>query len=135
MRDFFIKKSRLFTQANWFALAYCIGFNALVVASKPHCTQQIIDLSAKTVSITLSSNPSTGYQWQLASYDTTQFKLVDKTFTPSSNHQMGSSGFVTFNFSTLRDTNHKKTSQMMFDLSRAWEKTPVSQRCIQVIWR
>ncbi len=75
----------------------------------------------KTFSISLDSNPSTGYSWQ-AKYDQEYFELVDQRFETSSD-LIGAGGKEIFIFKALRIGE----KFMDFQYLRTWEKDKVEK--------
>ena len=71
--------------------------------------------------ISLDSNPSTGYQWEL-DYDTNFITLEKKSYTPS-NSKLGGGGKENFSFLSLR--SGKTTITMQY--KRTWEKSEIKK--------
>lgn len=68
--------------------------------------------------VDLSGNASTGYTWQIVSFDSTVIEQVgDPVFVPKDD-KIGSGGIVTFKFSTI--ANGETTLLMVY--KRKWEE-------------
>jgi len=65
--------------------------------------------------ISVSSNPSTGYSW-VASYDHSLLKLI-KQYAPSNSGLMGASGVENFEFQGMRPGQ----TQVYLNYQRGWE--------------
>ncbi|MBA4389779.1 MAG: hypothetical protein C0399_02445 [Syntrophus sp. (in: bacteria)] len=73
----------------------------------------------KAVSITLDSNPTTGYQWQLANpVDEKVLKLISSEYRPPKTKKLGAGGKEVWTFKAL------STGQTIinFEYVRPWEK-------------
>lgn len=57
-----------------------------------------------TLQVVLKSNPSTGYQWEIAAMDTTILKSIDKQYIPDKapKHTTGSGGKSIFRFTGIK---------------------------------
>lgn len=103
----------------------------------PECTNQptisqenaeILEASqGGTFSISLDSNPSTGYSWQ-AKYDQEYFELVEQKFETSSD-LIGAGGKEIFTFKALKSGE----KFIDFDYLRTWEKDKVEKSAVYKI--
>ena len=73
----------------------------------------------QTVSITLDSNPTTGFSWQYEIQDKSAVKLVDDEYVPSNTDKKitGAGGMHSFTFACLKDC---ETSVIM-TYKRPWK--------------
>lgn len=67
-------------------------------------------------SITLASNPTTGYGWE-SSYDELYVQLIGEEFIPGSEELVGAGGEETFTFGALQSG----TTEITFSYIRPWE--------------
>jgi uncharacterized protein YggE/predicted secreted protein len=80
--------------------------------------------------ITLDSNPSTGYQWQVRSIDETVARLVNDEYIPPASGLVGASGEQVFTFEALEEG---KTT-IKLEYVRPWEpESPASVYSVDVI--
>ena len=81
-----------------------------------------LDMHGKNLKITLNSNPSTGYTWELKHYDTKFLKFNGKEYIKSKSGLIGSPGQERFNFTVLPlqplEIQHTKITLYH---SRQWE--------------
>ncbi|UCC18174.1 MAG: protease inhibitor I42 family protein [Promethearchaeota archaeon] len=71
--------------------------------------------------ISLDSNPTTGYQWELK-FDPNYLQLEDRTYIPS-NSKLGGRGREYFSFKSLKNGKPKITMQY----KRSWESTEIKK--------
>jgi inhibitor of cysteine peptidase len=90
--------------------------------------QEAIKLSnGHEFTITLQSNPGTGYQW-IPSFNTTILNLVSHEYKPASTKLLGSPGTDVFTFKAI---NHgTDTVKMIY--KRSWEKESVQEKVFLV---
>lgn len=72
-------------------------------------------------SVNLNSNPTTGYQWILTSYDKYLLKLNTSQFMASKSRLLGASGVTIFNFSIIEGVRRPQTTVIKFVYRRPWE--------------
>lgn len=85
--------------------------------------------------ISLKSNPTTGYKWNLVNYDEKRFKLVDKAYVAAKKGMIGSGGKQVFTFVSERGAKYPKQTMMEFEYARSWEKEPVKTTKVKVIFQ
>ncbi len=71
--------------------------------------------------VTLASNPTTGYQWTVTSFDKNRFKLTGSHYVAPKTRLIGQGGKMTFTFALINGKNYPTTTQMLFNYSRPWE--------------
>lgn len=88
--------------------------------SEMHDGQSVNAKVGKDFDVTLKSNPTTGYQWQVVQIDEAMLKQVGTPqYTPNANSGMvGAGGEETFTFRPLKPG--KTTLKLAY--SRPWEK-------------
>jgi len=77
----------------------------------------------ETLTISLISNPTTGYSWQ-PEFDAEFLKLVDKEFVIGSSDLVGAPGIEKFEFLTLKQGETMVT--MIY--KRPWEEKSIEER-------
>jgi inhibitor of cysteine peptidase len=77
--------------------------------------------------ITLESNPTTGYQW-IPTFNPEIINLVSHSFQPSSSRLMGAPGTEVFTFKAI---NHG-TGSLKMVYKRSWEKEPVKEKVFPI---
>lgn len=78
--------------------------------------------------ISLSSNPTTGYQWQ-TEYSSEYIELVDQRFTSHSSELLGSGGIDEFFFKALK----KGETEVKFKYLRSWEEEVSRETSYEVV--
>ena len=73
--------------------------------------------------ISLASNPTTGYKWQV-NFNREYVKLISDTFEKSSDGQVGSGGTQIFVFLPIKEGKTK----IEFVYQRPWEKEPIQKK-------
>ncbi len=78
--------------------------------------------------IELNGNPSTGYEWQIVSYDSTVIKQVGKHDYKTSDDRIGSAGLYTFKFQTIGDGQ----TNLLLVYKRKWEEPTVDDKTFEM---
>lgn len=82
-----------------------------------------------TFSVSLESNPTTGYSWQ-PQFDSNYVQLVNSGYIPSQPNLIGGSGKETFDFLALESG----TTEITFSYMRPWEsQPPLETRVFKII--
>lgn len=81
-----------------------------------------VDKNSKVFMVSLSANPSTGFEWTVYDYDKNILKLKDMSFKASQTSRVGAPGIMNFTFEIINTNNLPKHSEIFFNYSRAWEK-------------
>ena len=89
-----------------------------------------------TFTVSLKSNPSTGYMWVVSSYPKDVMEVVSKTFEPSKTNLIGAPGVQKFVFKVKDEgfKNNPYTVTVRLQYERPWEtgKPPAKVEDIQV---
>ena len=80
-----------------------------------------VDGSKPQFVVTLASNPTTGFQWVVTTYDKTQFHLVSSHYITPVTKLIGRGGNMTFTFALIKGKHYPKTTEMVFTYARPWE--------------
>lgn len=84
----------------------------------------------KTFKIELNSNPTTGYQWQLAMpLETNSVSLVSSKYIPSKTNLTGSGGKEIWKFKAVK----KGKTEISFQYVRPWEHVKPAAVSVYVI--
>lgn len=86
----------------------------------------------KHFSITLPSNPTTGFQWKLVNSNPQLVQLSGSRFFPGDKKRMGAPGNTQFLFSVKPLDIPPIETRLLFQYVRPWEKTPGKQIEVQV---
>ncbi len=89
-----------------FALLFCVSTFAAHITKPLQFTQNnkplVLTTHNPTVTITLPSNPTTGFTWSIQKYDTNLLKLVSQKYTPPNSHLMGAPGIQQYTFQAIK---------------------------------
>ncbi len=111
--------------------------NHLVIASLPLFLLGFFSTTGKTVMITqaqnqgkvrvkkdasfqvlLNANPTTGFDWQIVSYDSAIIEIKQKRFIQSETHRMGAPGKQVFKFKAIA----AGATDLQLIYARPWER-------------
>lgn len=87
-----------------------------------------------TFQVSLPSNPTTGYEWVLKSYDTKLLKLLSGIYTPSKSSLLGAGGTMVFSFERIRKVAVSETTVLMFRYERPWEKESGTSKTVTLVF-
>lgn len=80
--------------------------------------------NGESFSVTLESNPTTGYMWE-TEYDKNYIQFIDRQFKPSSGEQIiGAGGSEIFNFVAIGVGE----SEILFSYLRPWENEKPAEK-------
>jgi predicted secreted protein len=85
--------------------------------NKKHDVENIVVEKGQEFTISLESNPTTGYQW-IPMFNTSIINLISHSFQPSTTKLMGSPGTDIFNFKGI----NYGTESLKMVYKRSWEK-------------
>jgi len=97
------------------------------VENKIYEVENITANKSQEFTISLESNPTTGYQW-IPIFNTSIINLISHSFQPSTTKLIGSPGTEIFKFKAI---NYGTQSLKMF-YKRSWEKEPAEERLFVV---
>src|SRR5271157_988927 len=100
-----------------------LGISCSIVSAakikKTADSHRIKSRPGQTFKITLPSNPTTGYMWQIQNpIDKKRLVIVNRTFAPKNKKLAGSPGRDVWHFKALK----KGTMYIEFAYKRSWEK-------------
>ena len=85
---------------------------------------QTMDVDAKSseITIALPSNPTTGYEWSIVSYDGKILNLISSEYVAPKTKLVGAGGNRVFTFSVIRDKSCcTKDTHVIFQYARSWD--------------
>ena len=93
--------------------------------------QILLTPGIKNFSFSLSSNPTTGYHWVIATQDKKKVKLNRSYYQSSQQILMGAGGQQVFDFTVLHaDKKLDTTIRLLY--ARRWEKTAVKTQFVHI---
>lgn len=105
--------------------------SAIAHAQATPIHEQVIHVSSSQSSFELSlpANPTTGFNWQVSSMDSTKIKLVKSVYTPASasKHLVGGGGIMHFYFTVLPKLQRPTSTKIELIYVRPWEKVQPAQ--------
>jgi inhibitor of cysteine peptidase len=84
-------------------------------------------------SFSLESNPTTGYQWALNSFDTNKLQYLGSTYQAKKPVLIGSGGMQVFKFKVLNPSANLDT-KISLSYARSWEKSSVKKQVVHVFY-
>ena len=93
--------------------------------------QILLSPGTKNFSFSLSSNPTTGYHWVIATQDKKKVKLNRSYYQSSQQILMGAGGQQVFDFTVLH-TDKKLDTTIRLLYARSWEKTPLKTQFVHI---
>ena len=97
-----------------------------------------LSLQQKQFTLALKSNPTTGFSWQLKSYDTLHLHLIDHHYQHPTSQLIGAPGMEYFRFAVtdnLKQVNQAKPAgTIRFSYARPWEKPASSEHDLVVTY-
>ena len=103
------------------------GFRILAADS----TNEVKLAVGQTYSISLDSNPTTGYSWKLASPTNSVFELVTNSYEPGK-HPNGMVGVGGVEHWTIKAIG-KGRAELTLDYMRPWEKVAVKTNALTIV--
>jgi len=118
------------------------GITAMAAASANEMDKVVYTSPAKAISvtqkkpeftITLKSNPTTGFSWFLGKYDEGLIKAVSQKYVAPSSKLMGAPGYEVWTFKVLpKAFAIPSTMEIEMDYARPWEKKPGNKTVFRV---
>jgi len=102
-----------------------IIFATLLIPALAYAGTDIKSDAGKEFTVTLDSNKTTGYEWQLAKpLDENIVRLVKPEYIPGSSNLCGAPGKEVWKFKAIKPGR----TAIYFKYVRPWEKNPVSAK-------
>src|SRR3990167_6564655 len=106
---------------------------AMVIVKPLQFTQNnkplILTAENPAITITLPSNPTTGFTWSIQKYDTNLLKLVSQKYTPPNSRLMGAPGIQQYTFQAIQ-TGYSVTQvgHVVLQYARQWTTVGATQK-------
>ncbi len=107
----------------------CMLLSLIGCASKDKLT---ISTKQETFTISLPSNPTTGFQWSVISYDKSIFDLINHQYIASKIGVIGAGGTMLFTFKFKKQLSYPRVSKIKFKHARSWEPESATYKEIEV---
>jgi inhibitor of cysteine peptidase len=117
-----------------FATLIGLFFLTTSCQAKPDMTLTV-DKTQPMFQVKLEGNPTTGFQWNVLSFDKKTFQLQSKKFYAPKTKLMGAPGVMVFEFSLNKNQTYPNTTQMSFEYARPWEKGSAAKKTIEIIFK
>lgn len=92
----------------------------------------MIDPTHPQFVVSLPSNPTTGYQWTVKSYDKNRLTLLTSRYVAPKTKLIGAGGTMTFTFAPVAGKSFPKTTLMVFTYARPWDPSSGTQKKIRI---
>jgi len=84
-------------------------------------TTMTVDPSSSQFVVTLPSNPTTGYQWSVTTYDKSILNMTGSQYVAPQKGLIGAGGNMTFTFTLIKGKSYTKSTKMVFTYARPWD--------------
>lgn len=106
------------------------GALATAAASDPMTVN--VDPKQSKFQVTLSSNPTTGYQWTVTKYDKSLLQLVPSQYIAPQSKLIGAGGQMMFTFELVGGKTYPASTTINFKYARPWEPENGSSKTVTV---
>lgn len=106
------------------AMNKLIGLAMVALSFISHADPLAIKVSNQQSSfvVNLEANPTTGYQWEVVSYDKALLTLKSSVYQRPDTKLIGAGGQMLFTFTVNKGKTHPKSTKLVFKYARPWEK-------------
>lgn len=80
-----------------------------------------VDPCSQQFMVTLPSNPTTGYQWTVTTYDKSILRMTNSHYSAPQTKLIGAGGNMIFTFALIKGKSYPKLTQMSFTYARPWD--------------
>src|SRR3990167_9897785 len=114
-------------------LLLCLSAFAVVIIKPMQFTYNakplVLTAENPEITITLPSNPTTGFTWSIQKYDTNLLKLVLQRYTPPNSRLMGAPGIQQYTFQAIQ-TGYSVTQvgHVVLQYARQWTTVGATQK-------
>ena len=116
-----------------------IGFLFLMMLSSfgfSKATMNITaDATATSFVVSLSANPTTGYQWSVIDYDRAHFELIKSEYVGASKPRIGQAGEMVFHFKYKVDVTLPSSTSILFSYSRFFEPGSGYKQRVNIVFK
>ncbi len=122
----------LLTGVVLFSAASCGPIGEVRIGDTDNGSQVALEVK-QTLVLSLPSNPTTGYQWEIAGLDKAILKETDHEYQADQPAQIGSGGKEVWRFQALKSG----TTRLRLEYSRPWEEhvEPIQTFSVEVVVR
>ena len=101
-----------------------IGFimNALSLIVYADTLSMNADKKQSSFVVTLAANPTTGFQWNVVSYNKKLLTLSNTTYQRPNIQLIGAGGQMLFTFTLNKGQAYPSSTDLIFKYARPWEK-------------
>jgi inhibitor of cysteine peptidase len=111
-------------------LLLCMGCSAKDMNITEDMNGQTISIvTGSKITLSLQSNPTTGFNWEIVDFDPSILSLVGEPYYKSDSALIGSGGVLTYTFQVL----NQGTSNLKLVYQRSWEKEIAPAQTFEVI--
>src|SRR3990167_320034 len=115
---------------------YLIGLCLLALSACGHTVSEDgstyqVSSAQNTFVVTLQSNATTGFQWDIKHYDHSLLTLTSSQYIPPTNTQLlGAPGQISFSFTIKTGVARPKSSNIQFVYQRPWEPKTGTEKTV-----
>ena len=110
-------------------LIFC---QSLVWAQAPGKLTVNVDPAINNFTVSLPANPTTGYEWQLKSYDQSFQLLAGSKYVAPKSKLMGAGGTMVFTFVQRKNSQWPTQTTMQFIYAQPWEPNQGTATEVQI---
>jgi inhibitor of cysteine peptidase len=102
-----------------------IGYSMLALSALAHANDPLsVNVNKKESSfvINLPANPTTGYQWSVATFDKDLLTLSSGMYQKPDTQLIGAGGHMLYTFTLNAGKIYPKNTKIVFKYARPWEK-------------
>lgn len=106
----------------------------LLIVACGHAANSVMTVPANSPQfvVSLPANPTTGYQWGVTEYDTSQLVLVSGVYQAPQTKLVGAGGTMVFTFKPIAGKPYPASTLIRFEYARPWEKTGGTEKTMEV---
>jgi len=118
------------------SLGFMLLFCSFIVTATATATSNdlILGVSARQSSfpISLSANPTTGYEWSVVDFDKNLLTLSGAQFVKPDTDLIGAGGHTIFTFSLNAGESYPAKTKMVFKYARSWDENSATIKNVTV---
>ncbi|OJY51956.1 MAG: hypothetical protein BGO90_13030 [Legionella sp. 40-6] len=114
----------------------CLG--ALFFVYTSFCAAQTflqVKISEPEFILTLPANPTTGFQWNVISYDKKLISLTKSQYRAPQTLRVGAGGQMVFTFRLQPGVQYPRSTDIVCRYARSWEPQTATQKTIKVYFK
>lgn len=110
----------------------CLLLSLSIIANAGDDLSMNINSNETSFVVTLSANPTTGYQWSVVQFDKSLLTLSSSQYQRSQTNLIGSGGQMLFTFTLNKGKSYPSKTTMQFKYARSWEHNSGSVKNVTV---